>query len=382
LACTLSHFKIQRPPYETSQAETLEWILEAHTKAESVSQKCAIDSTAMVQFREQLRERLWHVGCKPDTIAKRGHFLPDFRHRDWDKMELFTLDKDPLGLGLERRSQLFKQFTDQVVDSFYPRDEKPPEEILHVSCTGYVSPSCAQTLVSRRGWHGQTSVTHAYHMGCYAAIPAVRIAAALTKNRAGRADIIHTELCTLHKNPLLHRADQLVGQSLFADGCIRYSVSNSIPETAHFTLIESHEEIIPNSLDAMQWNLTDWGFLFVLSKEIPVLISKALPGFLEALCNKAGVNSQEVIEQAIFAIHPGGPKINRYVQKIFGLADRQIFHSQQILYDYGNMSSATLPHVWERVCRDAQVANGTKIVSLAFGPGLTIVGMLLEKVSR
>jgi predicted naringenin-chalcone synthase len=51
----------------------------------------------------------------------------------------------------------------------------------------------------------------------------------------------------------------------------------------------------------------------------------------------------------------------------------------QILKDYGNMSSATLPHVWERMLCDQQVPNGQKIISLAFGPGLNIAGGLFEK---
>jgi predicted naringenin-chalcone synthase len=35
-----------------------------------------------------------------------------------------------------------------------------------------------------------------------------------------RVDIVHTELCSLHLQPLRHEAEQLVIQSLFADGCI------------------------------------------------------------------------------------------------------------------------------------------------------------------
>jgi predicted naringenin-chalcone synthase len=43
------------------------------------------------------------------------------------------------------------------------------------------------------------------------------------------------------------------------------------------------------------------------------------------------------------------------------------------------MSSATLPHVWARLLDDTSVAPGTPIVSLAFGPGLTVCGGLFRK---
>jgi len=43
------------------------------------------------------------------------------------------------------------------------------------------------------------------------------------------------------------------------------------------------------------------------------------------------------------------------------------------------MSSATLPHVWKAILDDDAVPSGTLIVSLAFGPGLTIAGAILRK---
>ena len=50
-----------------------------------------------------------------------------------------------------------------------------------------------------------------------------------------------------------------------------------------------------------------------------------------------------------------------------------------MLHDYGNMSSATLPHVWQRILEDSRIAAGTPVVSLAFGPGLTMCGALFVK---
>ena len=43
------------------------------------------------------------------------------------------------------------------------------------------------------------------------------------------------------------------------------------------------------------------------------------------------------------------------------------------------MSSATLPHVWKAL-DDERLATGTKVVSLAFGPGLTIFGAVFEVI--
>jgi predicted naringenin-chalcone synthase len=43
------------------------------------------------------------------------------------------------------------------------------------------------------------------------------------------------------------------------------------------------------------------------------------------------------------------------------------------------MSSATLPHIWAKILAETGVRYGTPVVSLAFGPGLTIVGAIFIK---
>jgi predicted naringenin-chalcone synthase len=53
--------------------------------------------------------------------------------------------------------------------------------------------------------------------------------------------------------------------------------------------------------------------------------------------------------------------------------------SRRVLRAYGNMSSATLPYVWRELLADDTVADGAPVVSLAFGPGLTLCGNLLVK---
>jgi predicted naringenin-chalcone synthase len=56
-----------------------------------------------------------------------------------------------------------------------------------------------------------------------------------------------------------------------------------------------------------------------------------------------------------------------------------VAHSRAVLKACGNMSSATLPHVWAGMLTDAEVLPDTLITSLAFGPGLTLYGTMLRK---
>jgi predicted naringenin-chalcone synthase len=169
----------------------------------------------------------------------------------------------------------------------------------------------------------------------------------------------------------------LVSQSLFADGCIKYTV-NQQTDLPHFSSSQIHEEILPHSQESMTWKAGSDGFEMFLAKEIPVHIKRGLQDYLERLCLKTKT-PLSALKNAIYAVHPGGPKILKYIQELLGLEDHQMAHSRQIFESCGNMSSATLPHIWEIILNDEKVSSQTNVVNLAFGPGLTIAGSIMVK---
>jgi predicted naringenin-chalcone synthase len=246
-----------------------------------------------------------------------------------------------------------------------------------------VSPSGAQRLVAKRDWGRSTEVFHAYHMGCYASMPAIRMAAGFVERGKSRVDIVHTELCTLHMDPSQHLPEQLVVQTLFADGLIRYSASRAGDGDsigAGLELVATREEIVPGTEDQMTWMVSDFGMQMTLSRKVPDHIRAGLGAFLERLAKAAGMTAVDLFEKALFAIHPGGPRIIDEIAEHLGLRPAQVQASNAVLSNYGNMSSATLPHVWKSMLEDDAVPPGTLIVSLAFGPGLTIAGAILRKI--
>ena len=74
------------------------------------------------------------------------------------------------------------------------------------------------------------------------------------------------------------------------------------------------------------------------------------------------------------------PKIIDNIQESLNLETWQISHSSRVLYRFGNMSSATLPHIWEKMLNSDEIPNDSLIVSLAFGPGLTLHASLFKKI--
>lgn len=344
--------------FRCPQKKSLEWLAEAHVRLGGADPQC-------------IRALLSRYSATPDQIAFRHHELADFTHRRWNEMRLFS----PKGSNATQKTAFFDETVSSIFERFYPAESDAPEVIIHVTCTGYSAPSAAQRIVSARDWGRDTEVIHAYHMGCYAAHPALRIA-------AGQAsvDIVHTELCSLHFDPTKHDPAQLIIQSLFADGCIKYQVTREpSSQPASLEILALHDEIVPHSTQMMSWAPSPPGFSMTLSKEVPIVFAGALLKFAHRLFEKAGLDFSEEKEQAIFAIHPGGPRIIELSEQILDLRPAQSAWSRHVLRNYGNMSSATLPHIWHRILKDGLIPDKTLIVSLGAGPGLTLSGAIFRK---
>ncbi len=374
----LTGFHILRPRFEYPQKAILKWLAAAHAEAESTRQTAPFDKE---NFEFRLNTLLSRIsgGDKVGAIKTRGVELSDIGHTHWDAMELFRLGPGISSHCLGKKTAFYGKVVDQFFETLYKEEKPLPEELIHITCTGYLSPSGAQKLVSNRREGRTTRVTHAYHMGCYASIPAIRIARGLIADSQKKADLVHTELCALHLDPFSHTPEQLVIESLFADGCIRYTLSREAALPS-FRVIALQETILPDSTQAMTWQSASWGMQMSLKKEIPHLIAGAIEEILLDLASEVSLTSSLLKKKALFAIHPGGPKIIQLLATQLNLSPEQIRHTYKVLEKYGNMSSATLPHVWESLLQDPEVPRGTLIVSLAFGPGLTAASSLMEKL--
>ena len=378
MQASLINFSLIRPKKEITQEEILIWIAKTNAKAEALKQNRSLTSKASLEFQANIQKQLFKLGLGEDKIQKRALQALNYLHLEdtWPVAE---------GMTFKERSKYFDIEASKALEDFYPIDSLPPSHLIHVSCTGYVAPSAAQKLVSIRNFGSHTSVTHAYHMGCYASLPALRIARGFLKDPTvakPQVDIVHTELCSLHINPLLHEPEQLVVQTLFADGFIKYSVvpkNNTLEKTGSLDLISLHEEIIPDSTLMMSWILDDFGMKMTLAKDIPSVLANHMTKFLHTLITKGGLDPHKTLKEAFYAIHPGGPKVIQKMARLLNLSQEQIFHSKQVLFHLGNMSSATLPHIWDKMVKDPEVPAKSLIISLAFGPGLTISGALYTK---
>jgi predicted naringenin-chalcone synthase len=276
---------------------------------------------------------------------------------------------------LQARMGVYENAVLRLAGRAFPPGERAPDYAVQISCTGYASPHAIQRIVARRGWNSR--VLHIGHMGCYAAVPAAAMAARLVRG-GERVALFLAELCTLHLKPGAAADEQVVVNSLFADGAIRFDVS-AAPAARSFALLDSDERILPGSEREMTWRLQDSSFMMTLSRAVPVRVGGAVADFAARFLRRSGRRLSDVTR---FAIHPGGPLVIDQVLKALALPKDAAAHSRDLLRRRGNMSSTTLPHVWGEMLEDPAVRDGELVLSLAFGPGLTLVANLLSVRKR
>jgi predicted naringenin-chalcone synthase len=181
--------------------------------------------------------------------------------------------------------------------------------------------------------------------------------------------LVCVELCSLHVQPGAAR-ENLIAGSLFADGASACIVGQPPPGQQDLFLIDQFfSQLKPDSQDDMIWRIGDYGFALRLSPQVPRHLSDIAPAALQHLF----FNKNEI---DFWAIHPGGPAIIDRLVQVFALAPHEVAASRAVLRDYGNLSSATILFVLDKIRRQLQQQNlagePQTGAAMAFGPGLVI----------
>lgn len=398
----ISDFRLDTPPFLKSQNESLDWLAKAYALANSESaqgsshaesspyaqgspNRQSAKNTENRRTETSYRRLLAKVAANDTQISTRAHYATEFSSA--------PVSESDLVLSLATLSQR-NRFYETAVFERLPKvlnQKEDYSDLFHVTCTGYVSPSPIQRWVANKNESAvrSTNCLHLYHMGCYAAIPALRQAVQIVQSEKSRKiGVVHSELCTLHIDPRDPTAEEMVIQSLFADGICGYSVRARVEEgklgnaaIRSFEPLSFYEEIIPGTESAMTWEPGDTAFQMTLSKDVPNLVAQHLR---EILIRGYGTDSFEKWcsdSSVVWAVHPGGPKILDLVERAFELSPNQMAHSRAVLRARGNMSSATLPHIWNAILNDEGVPDQSQVITMAFGPGLTVTTAHLKKRS-
>lgn len=237
--------------------------------------------------------------------------------------------------------------------------------LIVASCTGFSAPGLDIQLAKRLGLADGIERLMIGFMGCSAAVPALRAAHHIVRSEpSARVLVVNLELCTLH----LQETDDLEAMLsflLFGDGCAAALVSG---DESGIAFEDFRSVILPDSDDLITWKIGDQGFDMHLSGKVPNRISQALRQELVRPDSNGILHGEGTQAIDVWAIHAGGKTILDAVEQGLSLAAHSLDHSRSVLRDFGNMSSATILFVLERLLKTGlRRARG---MAMAFGPGM------------
>jgi predicted naringenin-chalcone synthase len=252
--------------------------------------------------------------------------------------------------------------------------------LITVSCTGMYAPGLDIDLIKRLGLDSNIQRTCINFMGCYGAVNALKTAdhICLSDNSA-RVLIVSVELCTLHFQNA-NTLDNWITNSLFSDGAAAVLVENVVKRTVNTPVLllkKFGADIIWDGIEDMGWLIGDHGFEMKLTAKVTQVIKRNIERLTVRLLNSANLTLEDI---DLFAIHPGGKGILRAVEEALPVNADANRYSYETLKYYGNMSSATILFVLEKILK-TDVEAGKQILSFAFGPGISFEGMILALIS-
>ncbi len=236
--------------------------------------------------------------------------------------------------------------------------------LVVASCTGFVAPGIDQIVAARIGLAPSVERLLVGFMGCYAAVAALRSARHIVRSDpAARVLVLTVELSTIHLRDET-TLEPLLAMLQFGDGAAAAIVTGA---PHGIELGQPFATTLPDSADLIRWAITDQGFAMHLSGEVPGRIATAL----NDAAFVATITGGRPAATLDWAVHAGGRSILDAVENALHLPGEALAASRSVLAEFGNMSSATLMFVLERVLAGPPTSGG---VALAFGPGLAAEG--------
>lgn len=235
--------------------------------------------------------------------------------------------------------------------------------LVVASCTGFMAPGVDQAIARALGL-GEVERIVVGFMGCYAGVTALRTAGHIVRSEPkARVLVVAVELPSLHLQADAG-LESMLAMAQFSDGAAAAIVSGEGPGIA---LGENLSATLEESETLITWTIGDTGFAMNLSGEVPGRLAHALadPSLAERVLDGGDAAAIDA-----WAVHPGGKSILDAVERAFALPQGALAESREVLRSCGNMSSATILFVLERIMA-RQPETG---VALAFGPGLAMEG--------
>lgn len=276
--------------------------------------------------------------------------------------------------GLEKRNALYIKFARQLAKEAAVQAIKNSgleiaeiNMVIATSCTGISMPSLTTMLINDLGLSATTRQLPISQLGCSAGTAAVNLAVDYCNAHPdNNVLIVNVELCSLLFHPEDTLLSTLISVSLFGDAATASVVRGKGGKG--FAITATHSFLLKNSEDYIYYEIKDAGFYFRLNKKVMSSIKLVIPEINNFLKN----NTQNAPnEMDFYVFHTGGKRILDELVKGFSLQEENILNSRNSLSENGNLSSAAVFDVLNRLFENESPLPGQKGLMVAFGPGFS-----------
>ncbi len=352
------------PPYKIAQPKIADFMSDALQLNEQDRNKLAILYRATgIRSRHSVINDYANEACNFKFFPKEKTLLPfpDISAR------MRVYEKEAVKLSIE------------AIKNTLPVEYKKSDitHLITVSCTGMYAPGLDIEITQKLGLNSTVNRTAINFMGCYGAFNGLKLASSIcSADPKAQVLLVAVELCTIHfqKNK---DQDTLLANALFSDGAAAAVItSNKLKKSLSMNAF--HTDIAFDGKNEMAWQIGNHGFEMKLSALVPDIIEKHIKQLTEKLLETYQLSLNEINH---YAIHPGGKRILEVIEKELAITKEQNKAAYNILRQYGNMSSPTVLFVLKDIFNNlSNQEHGQKVLSFAFGPGLTLESMLLNFV--
>jgi alkylresorcinol/alkylpyrone synthase len=243
--------------------------------------------------------------------------------------------------------------------------------VVTVSTTGIATPSLDARAFGRMGFRQDVRRVPVFGLGCAGGVNGLAHTARLALAEPGSKWLFVTiETCSISIRLDSDDPAAVVATALFGDGAAAAVVTAGEHSLARIR--GSAEKLYPDTLRIMGWDVEDPGLAVVFDRAIPPFIEEHLAETVDEMCASLGIARTDI---GRFCCHPGGVKVVDAIEAALELPQGELNLEREVLHDYGNMSAPTVMFVLERL-----IERGLpeRVMMLAFGPGFTGAGLLLE----
>jgi alkylresorcinol/alkylpyrone synthase len=299
----------------------------------------------------------------------------DKRYSIMDPADVFT------ATSFEDKNDIYSReviiLSEQVLEKALTKANWDPQTldyIITVSCTGIMIPSLDAYLINKMKLRQDIVRLPVTEMGCAAGISGIIYAKNFLKANPGkRAAVIAIESPTATFQLNDFSMPNIVSAAIFGDGAACCLLS-SYEEDNGPEILDEQMYHFYDAEHMMGFKLTNTGLQMVLDIEVPDTIASHFGDIIHPFLQKNNLEIND-IDHMIF--HPGGKKIVTTVESLFSGLGKNIDDTKEVLKQYGNMSSATVLYVLERIM-DRNPKSGEKGLMLSFGPGFSAQRVLLQ----